>query len=105
MVEAAYLESSEVDDTVDLGVLGEDLVEGLLVDNIDIVEVRAAAADELDAVKGNLGGVVEVVDNHDIVAVLEECQRGEGANVSGTTVPGEEGRLASKSHCPSLGGD
>lgn len=79
------LEGGKVDDRVNSGVLLEDLVEGLLVGNVELVEVGAAAADELDAVEGNLGGVVEVVDDDDVVAVLEQGQRGEGTNVAGST--------------------
>lgn len=74
-----------MDDTVDGRVLGEDLVDGLLVGEVDLVEVGATAADQLNAVEGDLGGVVEVVDNDDIVVVLEESEGGEGANVAGST--------------------
>ena len=80
-----YLEGGEVDDTVDGRVLGEDLVDGLLVSEVDLVEVGATAADQLNAVEGDLGGVVEVVDDDDIVAVLQESEGGEGANVAGST--------------------
>ncbi len=48
------LESGKVDDAVDLGVLGKDVVKGGLVRDVDLVEDGAAAADELDAVDGNL---------------------------------------------------
>ena len=81
-MEDSYLQGGKVNDRVNGGVLGEDIVEGLLVGDVDLVEVGAAAADELDAVEGDLGGVVEVVDNDDVVAVLKENQRREGANVA-----------------------
>src|SRR5699024_3480513 len=84
--EESNLESSKVDDAVNGGVLGKDLVEAFLVGHVDLVEVWAAAAEELDAVEGNLGRVVEVVDNDDIVAMLEEGEGGEGTNVAGATV-------------------
>lgn len=84
-VGSAYLEGGKVDDGVDGGVLLEDLVEGLLVGNVDLVEVGTAAAEQLDAVEGDLGRVVEVVDNDDIVTVLKEGEGGEGADVAGTT--------------------
>jgi hypothetical protein len=67
-------------------VLGEDIVEGSLVGDVDLVEVRAAAADELNAVESNLGRVVQVVDNNDVVAVLEEGKRRERANVARSAV-------------------
>ena len=78
------LEGGEVDNAVDLGVLGEDGVESGLVSDVDLVEDRAAAADQLDAVEGDLGRVVEAVDDDDIVAVLEEGEGREGPNVART---------------------
>jgi hypothetical protein len=80
-----HLERGKVDDAVDLGVLDEDLVDALFVRHVDLVEERPAAADGLDAVERNYRRVVERVDDDDIVAVLEQSQRGEGANVAGST--------------------
>lgn len=74
-----------MDDAVNGRVLGEDVVEGLLVGDVDLVEVGATAAEQLDAVEGNLGRVVQAVDDDDIVAVLEEGQRRERANVARST--------------------
>lgn len=109
------LESSEVDNGVDSGVLLEDVVESGLVGDVELVEIGTAAADELDAVEGDLRGIVEGVDNYDVVAVLEEGEGGKGANVAGATVllasvislsyrdlPGDEN--SSNSHCCDLGG-
>ncbi|GJC78324.1 hypothetical protein ColLi_01162 [Colletotrichum liriopes] len=67
----------EVDDTVNLGVLLEDLIEAGLVGDVNLVEVGALAAQELNAVDGDLGRVVEAVDNDNIVAVLEQREGGE----------------------------
>lgn len=89
----AYLERGEVDDAVNGRMLGEDSVEGRLVRDVDLVEVGTAAADELDAVEGHLGGVVEVVDNDDVVAVLEQSERREGANVAGPAVARQSAKL------------
>lgn len=47
-----------MDDRIDLWVLLEDMVEGLLVGDVNLVELRSAAADELYTVERNLGGVV-----------------------------------------------
>lgn len=74
-----------MNDTVNRGVLLEDLVESLLVLDVGLIELGSLAADELDAVESDLGGVVEVIDNYHFVSVLEQRQRSEGANVAGTT--------------------
>ncbi|POR37440.1 Putative quinone oxidoreductase [Tolypocladium paradoxum] len=82
---AARLEGGKVDDAVNGRVLGKHVVEGLVVRHVDLVKVGPAAAEQLDAVDGDLGRVVEAVDNDDIVAVLEESQGGEGADVARAT--------------------
>lgn len=65
--------------------LGKDGVERLFVGHVDLVKVGSAAAKALNAVDGNLGRVVEAVDDDDMVAMLEEGEGGEGANVAGAT--------------------
>lgn len=69
-------------DGIDAGVLREDVVETSLVGHIDLVEGRSLSANELDAIDGFLGRVVEVVDDHDVVASEEEFERREGADVA-----------------------
>lgn len=64
----------------------EDLLEGRLVGDIDLVEDGPLAAQQLDAVQADLGGVVQAVDDNHIVAVLEECERRERSNVASATV-------------------
>lgn len=71
---------------VNLGVLVKDGIESLLVSQVDIVEGWTAATELLNAAEDIFEGVVEVVDNDDIVTVFEKCQGGEGANVPSTTV-------------------
>lgn len=66
-----------MNDTIDLGVLIKDLVQGGLVRDVHLVELWSLAADELNAVEGHLGRVVEVIDNHHLVAVLEKGKGGE----------------------------
>ena len=74
-----------MDDAVDGGVLGEDLVESLLVGDVDLVKIGAAACQQLDPVNRHLGRVVEAVDNDDIVAGVEQGQSREGADVARAT--------------------
>lgn len=47
-----------MDNTVNFGVLLEDIVKGTLVGDVELVEVGALAADQLDSVDGDLGRVV-----------------------------------------------
>jgi hypothetical protein len=68
----SYLEGSKVDHIVDVWVLAEDLVQSSLIGDVDLVECRSLAADELDAVDDLGGGVVEVVDDDDFVVSFEE---------------------------------
>jgi hypothetical protein len=68
----AYLQGSKVDHIVDVWVLLEDFVQRSLICDIDLVEGRPLAADELDAVYDFLGGVVEVVDDDDLVIGFEK---------------------------------
>lgn len=72
-----------MNDAVNLGVFLEDVVEGGLIGNFELVEVRTLAADQLNAVEGDDRGVVQAVDDDHIVAVFEESERGEGTDVPG----------------------
>ena len=83
-----------MDDIVNVRVRLEHPVEGGLVRDIEVDEERPLAADELDAVKDLGGGVVEVVGDDDLVVVLEQGERGEGANVAGAAA--ERNGLAGK---------
>lgn len=83
---ADSLQSSKVDNIVDVGVFGKDLLEGLLVGDVGIVEDRSLAGDGLNAVEDLLGRVVQVVDNNDLVVGLEQGEGSEAADVSGATV-------------------
>lgn len=74
-----------MNDAVNLGVSRKDLVELLLVGDVGLVELGSLAANELNAVEGDLGRVVETVYNDNLVAILQECKRCEGANVAGAT--------------------
>ena len=79
------LERGEVDDIVDVRVVDEDLVELGLVGDVAGVGDGPLAADELDAVERFGGGVVEVVDDDDLIVGFEEGEGGEGADVARAT--------------------
>ena len=74
-----------MNDIVDIRVLLKHLVQGLLIGDVERVVLGSLAADQLDAVQDLLGGVVEVVDDDDLVVGLEESERGERADVASTT--------------------
>ena len=76
-----------MDHIVNVWILLKDLVERGLICNVAFVEGRSLAADELDAVYDFFGGVVEVVDDDDLVVGFEEGESRERANVAGTTEP------------------
>jgi hypothetical protein len=86
-----YLQSSKVNDTVNVGVGLEDLVEASLIGDIQLNELGLLAADQLDPIQGFHGGVVQVVGNDDLVASLEQSEGGEGANVASATVDRRKG--------------
>lgn len=80
-----------MNDTVNVGVGLEDLVEASLIGDIQLNELGFLAADQLDPVQSFDGGVVQVVSDDDLVASLEECEGGEGANVASATVGRRKG--------------
>lgn len=75
-----------MDDRVNLGVLVEDIVESLLVGNVHLVELWSLSSDELNAVDDFIVGVVEIVDNDNVVVGLEEGDDSERTNVAAATV-------------------
>jgi len=79
------LQRSKVNNIVDIRVLLKHLIQLLLIGDVQRVVLGPLAADELDAVEDLLGGVVEVVDDDDLVVGLEEGKGGERADVAGAT--------------------
>lgn len=56
-----------MDYIVNVRVVVEDLVECSLIADVGLVELGSLAADELNAIDDFLGGVVETVDDDDLV--------------------------------------
>lgn len=96
---ANSLQSSKVDNIVDVGMVGEDLLEGLLVGDVGIVEDGTLAGDGLNTVEDLLGRVVQVVDNDDLVVGLEQGEGCEAADVSGSTVASISAWRGSAAQC------
>lgn len=74
-----------MDDILNVGELGKDRVNGSLVGKIDATELGTASTDEFDPVQALLRAIGAIVDNHDLVAGLEEGEGGEGADVAEAT--------------------
>ncbi len=85
------LERCKMYHAVDGWVFGEDGVEGRLIGHVNLVKAGTLAAYELDAVDGDLGRIVEIVNNHHVVIVFEKCEGSKRANVAGATAthPGQ----------------
>jgi hypothetical protein len=79
------LEGSEVDDTVNVGVFLEDIVQGFFIGDVEVVVMRPFPADEFNAVEDFGRRVVQVVDYDDRVVGFEEGEGGEGANIARAT--------------------
>ena len=79
-----------MNDIIDIRVLLEHLIQCLFIGDVERVVLGFLAADQLNAVQDLFGGVVEVVDDDDLVVGLEESERGERADVAGAT--GEQKR-------------
>lgn len=75
-----------MNNTVDIRMRFEDLLECWLIGDIDLVEDGPLAAQQLDAVQADLGRIVQAVDNNHIVAVLEKSEGRERSDVACATV-------------------
>jgi hypothetical protein len=80
-----YLEGAKVNHVVDVGVLSEDLVQSRFVCHVGFVEGGLLAADHFNAVQHLLGGIVQVVDDDDLVIGLQQRERCERADVARST--------------------
>lgn len=81
-----------MDNIVNIRVLLEHLIQLLLIGDVQRVVLGPLAANELDTVEDLLGGVVEVVDDDDLVVGLEKGEGGERADVAGATAKGTDVR-------------
>ena len=86
LIDLSHLQRSEVDNAVNVGVGLEHLVKGILLSDIELDELGLLAGDQLNALEGLGGGVVQVVSDDNLVTGLEEGKGGERANVARTTV-------------------
>ena len=80
-----YLESSKVDNAVNVRVGLEHLVEAIFLGDIELDEFGLLAGDQLNTLEGLGRRVVQVVSDDDLVTGLEEGESGERANVARAT--------------------
>lgn len=78
-----------MNDAVDVWMRIEDFVDGSLIPHVNIMKLRASAADQFDAIERFLGRVVEIVKDNYVVVGLEQGKGSEGTNVAGPTVDEE----------------
>lgn len=76
--------------TVNVGMRLEHLVEPRFVCDIDLVELWSFAAEKLDAIERDFGGIVQTVDNNDLVAMLKKSQGRERSNVASASAQKQE---------------
>ena len=99
-----YLESSEVNDAVNVGVGRKHLVKGSWVGDISLDELRPLAGDQFNAIEDLFGRVVQVVSDDDLVTSLDEGEGRSSVGVSQETgacfcesLPRDENRT--ERHC------
>jgi hypothetical protein len=71
-LEMSDLQCCKVDHTVDIWMGCKDLLKSSLIGDVDLVEVRSLAANKLNAIQGDFGGIVETVYDNDSVAMFEK---------------------------------
>jgi hypothetical protein len=61
-----------VDHTVNIWIGCKDFLQGGLISDVCLVEVRSLAANKLNAIQRDFRGIVETVYNNDFVAMFEK---------------------------------
>ena len=79
------LVGGELDDTVNVLVLGKDLLHGVLVGHVGLDKTEVLAGDLLDAGQGLGAGVVVVIGYNDVVPCGQKFHTGVAADVAGAT--------------------
>lgn len=71
-----------MDDTVNVGMFLEHLIQGAIIGDIELVELGALAANQFNPVDALFRGIVKIIGDDDFVAGFQESQGGEGSNVT-----------------------
>ncbi len=71
-----------MNNTVNVRVRRKNLVEGSLVGNVDIMEGRALARDQLDTIEAFFGCIVQAINDNNLMAGFQKSEDCEGANVA-----------------------
>lgn len=73
----SYLQSSKMDDAINIGVLLKNPIKRLFIRDVDIVECGPLAADKFDAIDGLFGRVVEIVSDDNFISFFQQRKRRE----------------------------
>jgi hypothetical protein len=86
MASRTNLESSEVDDAVNVWVRRKNLVERSGIGDVDLGELRSLAGDQFNAINDLWGRVVQVVRDDNFVARFQQRKGRERANIARSSV-------------------
>jgi len=75
-----------MNNTVNVGMRSEHLVQCLLICDVNLVEIRSLSAEKFDAIEGDFGGIVQAVDDDDLVTMFEEGERGKRPDITGASM-------------------
>lgn len=75
-----------MNDTIDVPMLREHLIQFCLISNVTLIVLRTLAANQLDAVDDLSGGIVEIVDDDDVIVRFKQRERRERTDVAGAAV-------------------
>ena len=81
---AHSLIGGKLDDSIDIGALGEDLLHILVLCHIGLIEPEVLAGDLLDPIQHHGGSVVIVICHHDVKASVQQFDTGVAADITGT---------------------
>lgn len=76
-----------MDDTVNVRVRLEHLIYAIFIGDVDLVEVWSFTAEEFNAIEGHFRGIVKTVDDDNLVSMLEEGERCERPDITGSSAP------------------
>lgn len=74
-----------MNNTVDIWMFGEDIVESFLVRNIEVDKLWPLTRNEFNAIDHFLRRILEIVCNDDLISSFKQCKSGERADIAGAS--------------------